>query len=115
MSKLTVEDLNVGDGVTLCLYSDRNAYTVIGKTAKTVKIQRDKATLLNGVNSDEPDKLNFSPGGFSGHTSGIQRWKYEADPNGEIVTLRMSKKGYLIAPARTPIIANRSEHYDFNF
>jgi hypothetical protein len=36
----------IGDGVTLCGYSDRSAYTVIAVTAKTITIQRDKATLL---------------------------------------------------------------------
>jgi hypothetical protein len=58
----------VGDGATTCGWSDRHAGTVIARTAKTMKIQYDKATLLNGPDSGEKDALKFSPGGFVGHT-----------------------------------------------
>ena len=65
----------VGMGVSLCGWSDVHAYTVVGVSAsgKSFEIQRDKATLLNGVNSGEPDALRFQAGGFCGHTSGRQR------------------------------------------
>lgn len=38
-------ELDVGDGATICLYSDRHACTVIAKTAKTITLRRDKAML----------------------------------------------------------------------
>lgn len=124
----------VGDGATLCGYSDRHAYTVIAVTAKTVTLQRDKATLLNGMNSGEADALTFTPGGFAGHTEGIQRYRYEANPNGEVIKAHMKKKprkvwtkgaapdggyGYVMhahfTNGASTLIPGRFEHYDYNF
>ena len=121
-----------GDGVTLCGYSDRTAYTVIAVTPKSITIQRDKATLLNGFESGEPDALQFSPGGFCGHTRGVQRYSYERDTNGAIVKCRMKKRPTLIwtkgedgrysdvaqadfRSGSSRVVAGRSEYYDFNF
>lgn len=42
---LTPATVKVGDGVTINLWSDRHAATVIKVTAKTVTVRRDKATL----------------------------------------------------------------------
>lgn len=122
----------VGDGVTLCFYSDRDAYTVIAVTAKTITIQRDKATLLNGFESGEPDALQFSPGGFCGHTSGQQRYSYERDEKGSILKCHMKKRPMMVwtrgedgkysdvptadfRNGSARIIAGRHEHYDYNF
>jgi hypothetical protein len=122
----------IGDGVTLCGYSDRDAYTVIATTAKTITIQRDKATLLNGFESGEPDALQFSPGGFVGHTSGTQRYSYERNPEGHILKCHMKKRPTLIwtkgadgiysdvanadfRQGSSRVSAGRSEYYDFNF
>ena len=44
-NKLTPATVKVGDGVTINLWSDRHAATVIKVTAKTVTVRRDKATL----------------------------------------------------------------------
>lgn len=124
----------IGGGVTLCGYSDRKAFTVIAVTATTIKIQRDKAVLLNGANSGEPDALTFSRGGFVGHTSGTQRYQVEPDPNGMILIARMRRtprrvqlhwseqtatRTEKLVPefkaASARVIAGRHEHYDFNF
>lgn len=118
----------VGMGVTMNQYSDRHAGTVVkvSDSGKTVLVQRDKATLLNGFNSGEPDALTFSPGGFCGHTEGTQRHSYEPDPNGAITkytlrTLRGGKTCYKPAgyrtnsPGGTLTLGERVEHYDFNF
>ena len=122
----------VGDGVTLCGYSDRSAYTVIKVTEKTITIQRDKATLLNGISSGEPDALQSSPGGFCGHTSGTQRYSCERDENGSILKCHMKKKPVKIwtrgedgtysdvlhadfRNGSSRIISGRHEHYDYNF
>ena len=122
----------VGDGVTLCGYSDREAYTVIAVTPKTITIQRDKATLLNGFDSGEPDALQFSPGGFCGHTYGQQRYSYERNPNGSIGKCHMRKRPTLVwtkgedgrysdvptadfRHGSSRVVAGRSEYYDYNF
>jgi hypothetical protein len=122
----------VGDGATLCGYSDRNAYTVIKVTPQSITIQRDKATLLNGFKSGEPDALTFTPGGFSGHTEGVQRYSYERNPNGEICVARMTKRPMSIREkgddgryhdvlkprfknGSSTVVPGRHEHYDYNF
>lgn len=103
----------VGDGATLCGYSDREAYTVVARTAKTLTLQEDKATLLNGFDSGEADALKFTPGGFSGHTDGTQRYAYAANPEGRKVIARLTKKGWTVQTQR--VIAGRHHHYDYNF
>ena len=119
----------VGDGVTVHRYSDAHAYTVIAVTDCTIKIQRDKATLLNGYNSGEVDALHFSPGGFFGHTSGTQRYSYERDLTGTVAIARLQKKPYqrwtkgavfsvpeaAFKAEGCRVFPGRSEHYDFNF
>lgn len=122
----------VGMGATFTMWTDRYACTIIEvrRNGREVVLQRDKATLLNGFKSGEPDALEFSPGGFVGHTSGTQRHNYQRDPKGEriIVTRREVKnrdgstrivwkrKG---DPARRPggyaKLGIRVEHYDYNY
>ena len=110
------DDLNVGDGCTVYLFSDAHAYTVVHKTAKTMKIQRDRAILLNGMNSDAEDKLEFTPGGFVGHTSGTQRYEYFRDTNEAIVTVTKRKNGtWKVARSSSRVRPGRNEHYDYNF
>lgn len=117
----------VGDGAHMCLHTDCHSYTVVKVSAsgKTIWCQRDKATLLNGCNSGEPDALTFTPGGFFGHTSGAQRWKIEPDPEGQIMkaTRRLLPTGTVIykqARSRTlspgfRVTEGHYEHYDFNY
>ena len=108
-------EFKIGDGATVCLHTDRHAHTVIRVTSATIIIQRDKATLLNGPSSGEPDALKMESGGFAGHTSGTQRYSYESDESGHVVTARWSeKKQMFLADGRT-VIAGRHEHYDYNF
>lgn len=107
-------NVNVGDGVTICLYSDKHACTVIKRTAKTITVQRDKAIL----------NPNFKPqievGGFSGHCTNQdeQTYTYERDENGEITTYRWSDKygRYCGGGDQSITIINgRHEFYDYNF
>lgn len=118
------EIMRVGDGMTVTGYSDNKACTVIAvsRSGKTVTLQRDKATLLNGFKSGEPDALVMTPGGFAGHTEGVQRYDYEADPDGERfkVTYRESLGGYKRAGIRPherggSAFRGRNEYYDYNF
>lgn len=107
-------EIEVGDGVTMYLYSDRKAYTVIAKTAKTITIQRDKAIRDPGF------KPEWVPGGFSAicTNSEDQKWTYERDPNGEIVRCRWSEKYGRYQTGSDGSIAigrGRHEYYDYNF
>lgn len=119
----TPQEIKVGDGATAFGYSDRRAYTIVEVKAggRVLVVQRDKAILLNGVGSGEPDALTFSPGGFHGHTAGRQRYRYEAQPNAQRVSYSLRKNGRYVAvgsPAKNgeelkP--GERSEFYDYNF
>lgn len=107
-------EIEVGDGVTMYLYSDRRAYTVIAKTAKTITIQRDKAIR------DPNFKPEWVPGGFSAICTNCedQKWTYECDPDGEIVRCRWSEKNGRYQTGSDGSIAigcGRHEYYDYNF
>ncbi len=117
-----------GIPATVTIWTDSYACTVesISASGKTITLRRDKAILLNGCNSDEADKLEFSPGGFCGHVSGTQRYSYERDPNGEVfkATLRTRRNGsqlYKLVGTGTysqggyVTLGSRHEHRDFNF
>lgn len=106
------EAVAVGDGVTVCLWSDRHAYTVIGKTPYTLKLRRCKATLK------ESYKPEFIPGGFSAIcvNNSAQEYDYEEDPDGEIVTAYWSKKrNRYYVNGRQVVTQGRHEFYDYNF
>ena len=111
----------VGMGATEYGYSDTYAHTVIAvsKSGKRCTVQRDKATLLNGAMSGEPDALQFYPGGYVGHTSGRQRWEIERDPEGKTMVLSLRKDGKWRELGYTSgshfVLGKRVEHYDFNF
>lgn len=118
----------VNGPATYTLATDSHACTVVAIDRKgtRVTLRRDKATLLNGAFTGEPDALRFEPGGFVGHTSGTQRYAYEPDPNGEtyVVTRRVRRNGEVVwkavghgtnSPGLRAHFRSRREHYDFNF
>ena len=106
------KNAEVGDGVTLHYYSDAEAYTIIKRTATTLTIQRDKATL------DPNFKPEIIPGGFVGHciNQHEQTYTYEPDPNGRIYKAYWSeaKKGYYVSGC-LHVTPGRHEYYDYNF
>ena len=110
--QLSVRDLKVGDGVTVHYWSDANAYTIIKRTAKSLTLQRDKATL-------SPDfKPEFIPGGFCAHCTNQyeQSYTYERDPNGRIMKAYWSeKKKCFFADKSLRVTPGRHEYYDYNF
>jgi len=115
-----MNEFKVGDGATELLYSDAHAYTVIAvsKNGRIITMQRDKATLLNGADSGEPDALKFTPGGFAAHCEGTPRYSYERDPEGGIIkaSLRINNKWRRQnCTSSGRVIAGRHEHYDYNF
>lgn len=114
MHKELNREIEVGDGVTMYLWSDAYACTVIARTAKTLTIQRDKATL------DPNFKPEWIPGGFSAicTNSEDQEWTYERDPAGEITRCRWSEKygrWQTGSDGSIHIGRGRHEHYDYNF
>ena len=111
----------VGMGCAEYWWSDVHAYTVVAvaKSGKRCTVQRDKARLLNGPISGEPDALQFEVGGFFGHTSGRQRWEIERDPEGQTIEISLRKDGRWrevgMSSGNTFVLGKRVEHYDFNF
>jgi hypothetical protein len=108
-----LENVNVGDGVTINYYSDRKAATVIKRTPHSITVQRDTATLLNGMDSGEPDALKADIGGFAAHVKGEQRYSYERDTEGAVMVFRRTKRGW--TRGSLSLSPGRHEHYDYNF
>lgn len=106
-------NVKVGDGITLRVYSDCHAFTIIARTEKTLTIQQDKATLKNNW------KPEFVHGGFTAHCTNQneQEYDYEKDAKGQILKIRWSdKKSYWNAPrGYAGISLGRHEFYDYNF
>lgn len=109
---LTPETIKVGDGVTINLWSDRYAGTVIRVTKSMVIVQRDKATL------DQNFKPEFEIGGFAAHCTNQneQSYSYRPDPDGEIYKFHWSKKYRRYGqPGNLTLSKGRHEFYDYNF
>lgn len=107
-------EIEVGDGVTLHLWSDAHACTVIAKTKATITIQQDKATI------DPNFKPEWVAGGFAGHCTnqGEQTYTYERNPNGHIYKCRWSEKNGCYqtgGDGSMKITRGRREFYDYNF
>lgn len=115
--------MKVNDPVTYTIHSDSKAGWVnkVSPGGKTVEVEFAKQTLANGANSGEPDALQFSAGGFLGHTSGTQRWLIERDefPIKEKFTLRKNRQWKIAGhPTKSPgcvLKEGHSPHYNFNF
>lgn len=109
---LTPANVKVGDGVTVNLYSDRHAGTVVKVTKSSITIQRDKATL------DPNFKPEWIVGGFAGHCTNQdeQTYTYERDENGQIYTIRWSKAYNKYGrPGNLTASKGRHEFYDYNY
>lgn len=123
----------VGEYVTVCHHSDRHAFEIVSRSAKKLVMRQLKAVLLNGMNSDAPDKLVANIGGFAAHVSGVQRYSYESNPDGAVKVAWMQKKPIRLVSGRdkecnpvyryqaafksdgNPVIMGAHEHYDYNF
>jgi hypothetical protein len=110
---LTPANVKVGDGVTMHLYSDSHAGTVIKVTKTSVTVRRDKSTL------DPNWKPEIEAGGFAGHCTNQneQTYTYEEDPNGETIRFTWSKKRSRFQNAKMgrSLTKGRREFYDYNF
>ena len=125
MTTATIREIpKVGDGMTVVLWTDRYACTVesVSASGKTITLREDKATLLNGFNSDEPDALVSEPGGFAHVVSGTQRYSYAPDPEGRIwkATWREGPEKYKLVGSRNReagswVREGRSRYHDYGF
>lgn len=122
MTTITALPKNADDAATAVQWSDSHACTIIARTPKRITVQRNKAVLLNGVNSGQDDALDVSSGGYAGHFSGQQRYELTEDPEGTITTYSLRKNGMWVrtgAPAKGRgghlILGMRIEHKDLNF
>lgn len=107
-------EIEIGDGVTLHLYSDAHACTVIAKTKTTITIQEDKATL------DPNFKPEWVEGGFAGHCTNQneQTYTYERNPKGAIHKCHWSERNGCYqtgGDGSMKITRGRREFYDYNF
>ncbi len=110
--RLTPANVKVGDGVTVNLYTDKYAATIVKVTAKTITVQRDTATLDQGF------VPNIIPGGFAGHCTNQdeQTYSYESNPDGEIWKCQWSEKHqHYFAKGKFLISKGRHEFYDYNY
>ena len=82
-----ISALNVGDGVSVSVWSDVDAYTIVKKTPTTITLHADKVELLNR------DELVFIPGGFVAHceNQADQRYSYEVDPEGREIKISLRR------------------------
>lgn len=82
-----ISALNVGDGVSVSVWSDIDAYTIVKKTTTTITLRADKAELLNR------EELNFISGGFAAHCDNqhVQRYSYEANPEGHEIKITLRR------------------------
>lgn len=100
------EKLNVkiGDGATICWYSDRTPVTIIEIGKNYVKVQEDTATRIdnNGM-------------------SDTQEYKYEKDINGVVHTFKKTRKGLFTDNGRSDnyskklLFGFRKKYYDYTF
>jgi hypothetical protein len=120
-----ISALNIGDGVSVSLWTDCDAYTIIKKTPTTITLRCDKAELLNR------DELVFHAGGFAAHceNQADQRYSYEADPEGHEVKISLrrwndedgnERRKWKRSGTRTfeqggNAYAGRRKFHDFNF
>lgn len=109
-------DFKVGDGVTWNGHSDSYAGTVVRVSAVRVWVVEDEATLLNWFDSGEADALVCTPGGFCGHTSGVQRYEYKP-VNGSPIMFSVRKDGKVMREQSTysHLGHGRNKHHDYNF
>lgn len=118
-----ISNPKVGDEVTHIRWTDATAGWVksVSKSGNTVEVEYAQQTLLNGANSGEPDALKVSPGGFVGHTSGVQRWKIERTENTFTQKFTRRSNGRWLVSGQSmkspggDLIAGHAPHYDFNF
>ena len=90
-------DVRIGDGVTLKLWSDQQAFTVISRTQNTITIQRDAVKRTK----DSTKQLQF--------------YTYKPNPKGKTITLRWSGEHWRCPRGYSAVLLGRHEYYDYDF
>lgn len=104
-------EMEVGDHAHVTLWSDIEPVTIIKKTATTLTVRYDEATL-------DPDwKPEFVLGGFCAHCTNNdeQRWFFRENPNGRTETFRWSKSMNCYQHNGCKLRPGWRKHYDYNF
>lgn len=94
-----------GQAATLCLWTDRHAYTVVNVFAsgKTLLATRDKATRIDNNGQSDAQVYTFQTVEFA------EREKFTLRSNGRWVKQGDSKGGCAL------VLGHRSEYYDHSF
>jgi hypothetical protein len=102
----------VGDGATICHFSDRTACTVVrvSPSGKTLYLQPDTATL-------DGWKPEILPGGFAGHcvNNHEQAYTYQPDPGAPLHRAGLRKDGRYRTTRGERVVPGRSHFHDYNF
>lgn len=88
----------VGDGATICYWTDRSAATVVKVTRTQVHVQEDAAirTDANGMSES-------------------QSYRYEPRPEGPVIVFRKTKRGWRAARGGSLVLGVRNAYHDYSF
>jgi len=102
----------IGQGATICHWSDRTACTIIAvsKSGKTITLQADHAELDDWA----PEMI---PGGFAAHCTNnhSQRYRYSPNPDAPIRKARLRNNGCYRTSNGEKVIEGRHQFHDYNF
>jgi len=111
--KATINNIKPGDFVTVHLYSDAYAYTVVRITKKFVEVRQAKQER------DPSWKPEIVPGGFAGHCTNnySQKWIVTENPDAPIGKLSVGRDGTLrgLGSRRPNVTVGAHPFYDYNF
>lgn len=96
--EMLYQGLEIGDGVTVHLWSDAHACTIVARTKTVLYLRRDKAirTDRNGM-------------------SDCQAYRYEPDDSNEIFRVNWSRKQKRFLYLGNAVTVGRHEYYDYSF
>jgi hypothetical protein len=120
-----ISALQPGDGVTVSVWSDADAYTIVRATRTRIVAREDSATL------DPSFKPEIIPGGFLGHCTNQreQTYSYSPNPQGRLVTVTLRRwrdeegnerrmwkaAGSSISARGGSVVPGRHKFHDYNF
>ena len=98
----SVAEAKVGDGVSVVMWSDRRAATVIHKTAARITIQWDRSVVVKGSTQD-----------------GSAQYDYLPNPDGIVETYSLRKNGRWVRTGDSStgcyLVTGRCEYHDPHF
>lgn len=92
--------------------NDIRAYEVIKMKSNTCfNVRRLKATLLN---KEEIEKSYVADESLGTYNSGIQDWDFEVDKDGEVISIKKTKTGWMYDGNPVYLSGEPIEFYEFN-